>query len=173
MNQLTDEILNEYLEGNLSIQEMKEVETLLASSETDSKRFAALKLVHHELSHLKEFETSKDFTQLVVSKLNKKFKLPRQQNFFVVMVVSVFILICIGIVGYTAASIISSSSTQTDSIQIAENVEQVSRVLINEIKNIFSSKNLSFIGLIFSLGVLISAYFFFENQKQRKVNLFI
>ena len=83
MNSLTDEILNEYLDGNLDEQKVIEVEKQLATSENDRKRFNALKVIHDELSQLKEDETSENFTQLAISKLGKKFELPRNQKYFV------------------------------------------------------------------------------------------
>ncbi len=171
MNLLTDEILNEYLDGNLDEQKASEVEKQLASSENDRKRFNALKFIHDELSQLKEDKTSEDFTRLVISKLGKKFELPRQQKYFVFIIASIFIFISVGIVAYIATTIISTSSPQTESIQVTETVHQLSNGLIHELKNIFSSKNLSLIGLVFSLGIIISGYFFFENQKRNKANL--
>jgi anti-sigma factor RsiW len=171
MNLLTDEILNEYLDGNLDEQKIIEVEKLLASSESNRKSFKVLKVIHDELSQLKEDETSEDFTQQVISKLGKKFELPRNQKYFVLVIASIFILICVGIVAYTTTAIISSAAPQTESIQVTETVHQVSNGLIYELKKIFSSKNLSLIGLIFSLGIIISGYFFFENQKRNKANL--
>jgi len=171
MNLLTDEILNEYLDGNLDEQKVIEIEKLLASSESDRKSFKALKVIHDELSQLKEDETNEDFTQHVISRLGKKFELPRNQKYFVLVIASIFILICVGIVAYTATAIISSTAPQTESIQVTETVHQVSNGLIYELKKIFSSKNLSLIGLIFSLGIIISGYFFFENQKRNKANL--
>ncbi len=171
MNLLTDEILNDYLDGNLNEQKRKEIEKILASSESDRQNFRALKIIHDELSQLKEDETSQDFTQIVISKLNKKFELPRNQKYFVFVIASIFILICVGIVAYVATAIISTSSPQTESIQVTETVHQVSNGLIYELKKIFSSKNLSIIGLVFSLGIMISGYFFFENQKRNKANL--
>ncbi len=171
MNLLTDEILNEYLDGNLDKQKANEVEKLLASSENDRKRFNALKVIHDELSQIKEDETSEDFTRLVISKLGKKFELPRQQKYFVFIIASIFIFISVGIVAYTATTIISTSSPQSESIEVTKTVHQLSNGLIHELKQIFNSKNLSLIGLIFSLGIMISGYFFFEHQKRNKANL--
>jgi anti-sigma factor RsiW len=171
MNLLTDEILNEYLDGNLDEQKRIEVEKLLASSENDRKRFSALKIIHGELSQIKEDETREDFTPLVISKLGKKFELPHHQKYFIFIIASIFILISVGIVAYITTAIISSSAPQTESFQVTETVHQLSNGLIYELKKIFSSKNLSLIGLIFSLGIMISGYFFFENQKRNKANL--
>ena len=139
--------------------------------ENSRRRFNALKVIHDELSQIKEDETSEDFTRIVISKLNKKFELPLNQKYFVFVIASIFILICVGIVAYVSTAIISTSSPQTESIQVTETVHQVSNGLIYELKQIFSSKNLSIIGLVFSLGIMISGYFFFENQKRNKANL--
>ena len=171
MNLLTDEILNEYLDGNLDEQKANEIVKLLASSENERKRFNALKVIHQELSQLKEDKTSEDFTQSVITKLGKKFELPHHQKYFVFAIASIFIFICVGIVIYIATAIISSSVPQTESFQVTETVHQLSNGLIHELKQIFNSKNLSLIGLIFSLGIMISGYFFFENQKRNKANL--
>ena len=171
MNLLTDEILNEYLDGNLDEQKASEVEKQLASSENDRKRFNAFKVIHDELSQLKEDKTSEDFTRHVISKLGKKFELPRNQKYFIYIIASIFILISVGIVAYTVTVIISTSSPQSESIEVTETVHQLSNGIIHELKQIFNSKNLSLIGLIFSLGIMISGYFFFENQKRNKANL--
>jgi len=39
-----------------------------------------------------------------------------------------------------------------------------------ELKKMFSGKNLSIIGSISSLAIIISGYFFFEHQKRVKEN---
>jgi len=171
MNLLNDEILNKYLDGNLDEQKANEVKKLLASSENDMKRFNALKIIHDELSQIKEDKTSEEFTQLVISKLGKKFELPRHQKYFIFIITSIFIFISVGIVAYTVTTILSTSSPQSESIEITETVHKLSNGLIQELKQIFSSKNLSLIGLIFSLGIMISGYFFFEHQKRNKANL--
>ena len=171
MNLLTDEILNEYLDGSLDEQKANEVEKQLASCENEMKRFNALKVIHHELSQLKEDKTSEDFTRHVISKLCKKFEIPHNQKYFIFIISSIFIFISVGIVAYTVTVIISTSSPQSESIEVTETVHQLSNGIIHELKQIFNSKNLSLIGLIFSLGIMISGYFFFENQKRNKANL--
>ncbi len=173
MNLLTNEILNDYLDDNLDEQKRVEVEKILASSKSDRQNFKLLKFIHDELSQLKEDKTSEDFTQKVVTQLSKKFELPRNQKYFVFVMASIFIFIAVSIVAYIATSIISASPPQTESLQVTETVHQLSNGLIYELKNLFNSKNLSLIGLIFSLGIVISGYFFFENQKRNKAKLSI
>ena len=169
MNLLSDEILNKYLDGELDKNQSAEIEEILNKSENDRKRFSALKLIHKELSLMQEDKVSVDFTNNVMARVNKKFALPKQQNYFIVSISSILVLICLVIVTYVVTAIISSSAPQTESLQITETVNRFGSGLILELKKLFSGKNLSIIGSVFSLGILISGYFFFEQQKRRKL----
>jgi anti-sigma factor RsiW len=169
MNLLSDEILNKYLDGELDKNQSAEIEEILNKSENDRKRFSALKLIHKELSLMQEDKVSVDFTNAVMARVNKKFALPKQQNYFIISIASILVLVCLGIVAYVVTAIISSSAPQTESLQITETVNRFGNVLILELKKLFSGKNLSIIGSVFSLGILISGYFFFEQQKRRKL----
>ena len=171
MNLLSDEMLNKYLDGELDKNQSDEIEEILSKSEYDRKRFSALKLIHKELSLMQEDKVSADFTKNVMARVNKKFALPKQQNYFIISIASILALFCLGIVVYVVTSIISSSAPQTESLQITETVNRFGNVLILELKKLFSGKNLSIIGSVFSLGILISGYFFFEHQKRSKINL--
>jgi anti-sigma factor RsiW len=169
MNLLTDEILNKYLDGELDKNQSAEIEEILNKSENDRKRFSVLKLIHNELSLMQEDKVSVDFTINVMARVSKKFALPKQQNYFIISISSVMLLICIVIITYVVTAIISSSAPQTESLQITETVNRFGNGLILELKKLFSGKNMSIIGSVFSLGILISGYFFFEQQKRRKL----
>lgn len=169
MNLLSDEILNKYIDGELDKNQSAEIEEILNKSENDRKRFSALKLIHKELSLMQEDKVSVDFTNNVMARVNKKFALPKQQNYFIVSISSILVLVCLVIVTYVVTAIISSSAPQTESLQITETVNRFGNGLILELKKLFSGKNLSIIGSVFSLGILISGYFFFEQQKRRKL----
>ncbi|MGB5848408.1 MAG: hypothetical protein WBH40_07970 [Ignavibacteriaceae bacterium] len=171
MNLLSDEILNKYLDGELDKNQSAEIEEILNKSENDRKRFIALKLIHKELSLMQEDKVSADFTNNVMARVNKKFALPKQQNYFIVSITSILVLVCLVIVTYVVTAVISSSAPQTESLQITETVNRFGSGLILELKRLFSGKNLSIIGSVFSLGILISGYFFFEHQKRSKINL--
>lgn len=171
MNLLSDEILNKYIDGELNASQIEEVKTVLEKSEDDRKRFSTLKIVHEKLSLIQEDEISEDFTNLVMAKISKPFTVPRRQKYFIISITSIFILVCLGIVGYVASIIISSSASQTESIQMTETVQKIGNGLISELRKLFSGSELSIIGSVLSLAILISGYFFFEHQKQTKANL--
>ena len=171
MNLLSDEILNKYLDGELDQEKIAEVESTLEKSEPDMKRFNVLKLVHSNLSSMKEEQVSEDFTLRLMKNLNKKFVLPKQQKYLIVSVSSFIVLICLGILGYVISAILSAPVSHSQPLQVMESVQNVTTGLITELKKIFSGTNLSIIGSIISFALIISGYLFFEQQKQIKSRL--
>ena len=171
MNLLSDEILNKYLDGELDAEQVEEVKSALENSEEDRKRFNALKIVHDKLSAIREDAVSENFTNLVMARIAKPLAVPRKQKYFIISIVTIFILVCLGIVGYVASMVISSAAPNTESIQVTETVQKLGSGLIMELKKLFSGSGLSIMGSVLSLAILISGYFFFEHQKQTKANL--
>ena len=171
MNLISDEILNKYLDDELAPEKIKEVEAALKDSKPDIKRFQALKLVHDNLSSIKEEKVSEDFTSRLMNKLNKKFVLPKQQKYFILSISSFIVLVCLGILGYVIATILSAPVPQSEPVQVTETVQRVTTVLVNELQRLFSGNGLSIVGSIISFALIITGYIFFERQKQMKTRL--
>ena len=171
MMNITDEILNKYFDGELSKQETAEVNSALSTSEEIRKRYNALRLVHEQLSKIEMENVSADFTAKLMRRLPHKIKVPRQQKYFFAAISFVIIIICLGIVGYVTAAIVSSFPAQTSSSDFIDSFNNFSSVFVSEMERLFKGRSLSIIGSVFSFGILISGYFFFEYQKKAKANL--
>ncbi|MGD8305898.1 MAG: hypothetical protein PVF17_04525 [Ignavibacteria bacterium] len=171
MNKLTDDILNKYFDGDLDNKSIEEVEDIIKSSESERKKINAFKVLHQELSTLREDQVSRDFTDNIMKRISRRSVTARTQKYFIIAMFSFIILLCLGVVGYVVYTIISSVSAPSEPTQVTETAKQLGNGLITELTKIFSGKNLSIIGSVFSLGILISGYFFFERQKQAKANL--
>ncbi len=63
MIQITDEILNKYLDSELNREQTEQVKSAIRNSEELQRKFNALKLVHDNLSIIKEDEVSPGFTE--------------------------------------------------------------------------------------------------------------
>lgn len=173
MNQITDEILNRYLDDELSREEINEVESALKTSDELRRKYSALKLVHEKLYKLREEEVSSGFTELLMKQIaQKKFTLPKQQKYFIASIATFITLLCLVIFGFSISTMISSASSSVSNTDtIVNSAERLSDGLVNVVTQIFSGEGLSIIGSIFSLIVIISGYFFFEMQKRSKTNL--
>jgi len=173
MIQITDELLNKYLDGELSREEAEKVKSGLRTSEELQRKYNALKLVHEKLFDLKEYEVSSAFTDTLMKQIvRKKFAIPKQQKYFIVSIATFITLLCLVIFGFVISAIISSApSSIGESKSVLDSVGNLSDGLVKILQHLFSGKGLSIIGSIFSLLIIVSGYFFFEMQKRAKANL--
>jgi len=172
MIQITDEILNKYLDGELNREEVEQVKSALHNSEDFQKKFNVLKIVHDNLSIVKEDELSPGFTDKLMKQILKRSTVPKQQKYFIASVVTFITLLCLVIFGLSISAMISATSSSIgDSNSVFDSVSGLSGGLVKALQHLFSGAGLSIIGSIFSLIVLISGYFFFEMQKRSKANL--
>ena len=167
MIQITDEILNKYLDGELSVEEVKQIKSTLHNSDELQRKYNALKLVHDSLSFLKEDEVSPAFTEKLMKQLVVRTTVPKQQKYFIASVVTFISILCLVIFGFSISAIISASSSSKEETKSVFD----SGGLVEALQQLFSGAGLSIIGSIFSIIVLISGYFFFEMQKRTKADL--
>jgi len=172
MIQITDEILNKYLDSELNREQAEQVKSAIRNSEELQRKFNALKLVHDNLSIIKEDEVSPGFTDKLMKQIVKRSVVPKQQKYFIASVATFITLLCLVIFGFSISAMISATSSSIgDSKSIFDSVSGLSEGLVKALQHLFSGAGLSIIGSIFSIIVLISGYFFFEMQKRSKADL--
>jgi hypothetical protein len=173
MIQITDEILNKYLDSELNKEQAEQVKSAIRNSEELQRKFNALKLVHDNLSIIKEDEVSPGFTEKLMKKIVvRKSVVPKQQKYFIASVATFITLLCLVIFGFSISAMISATSSSIgDSKSVFDSVSGLSEGLVKALQHLFSGAGLSIIGSIFSIIVLISGYFFFEMQKRSKADL--
>lgn len=171
MNKLSDELLNKYIDKELSQAELQLVKNILENSESERKKLKALQLVHDGLKNLTQDQTSPGFTSIVMNKLTKKSKAKKEQRNFILSISSIFITISLGIIGYFVYILVTGPSTDSGSLVLVQDSMNTLKYITDPIKNLLSGKNIEIIGSVFSLGLLISVYFLFESIKQNRHNL--
>ena len=173
MTKITDEILNKYLDEELSREESELIKSEIRTSEELQKKYNALKLIHEKLFDMKEDEVSPAFTDKIMNQIvRRKFAIPKQQKYFIVSIATFITLLCLVIFGFVISAIISSApSSIGESKSVLDSVSNLSDGLVKTLQHLFSGPGLSIIGSIFSIVLLISGFFFFEMQKRSKANL--
>lgn len=166
MIKLDDNILNRYIDGEFDSGLAQQIKTQIESSPEDMKKYKALLFVHNELRRLPIDEVSPNFTADLMLKIQRSLKSKKEQNFFVISVLSFFFLISLGIIGYLLANYIFTA--EPGSSDFLSQVTQRSEDFVTLLKNFFSKGNISIIGSIFSFVLLISGYFFYESIKHSK-----
>ena len=171
MNKLSDEILNRYIDNELSQAELKMVHDQLQSSEEDRKKLLALQLLHSNLKNVKSESVSPDFTGKLMKRIMKKSKAKKEQRIFIFSISSIFVIIALGIIGYVMSLIFAAPPTTGGTVTGTRETVTVLENLVEPIRGFLSKTNISMIGSIFSLGLLISIYFIFDLVKHTKGNL--
>jgi hypothetical protein len=167
MIKLTDEILNKYIDGELDSDTLNEVREALNSSDELRKRLRALQMVHAGLNNIKPDEVTPNFTRLVMSKIQKELKVKKEERFFIFSISSVFVALSLIIIGYVIY-LLAFSSKASKPLQVITNFSNTFEKGILFFKTFLGSINTSILGSIFSLIIIISAYFLFENIKRTK-----
>ncbi|OGU72412.1 MAG: hypothetical protein A2V93_12055 [Ignavibacteria bacterium RBG_16_34_14] len=166
MIELNDDLLNKYIDGELDREMMEQIKEKLESSHQDMMKYRMLLSVHNELKKMPAEEVSSSFTSNLMLKVQRSLKSKREQNFFIVSVLSLFFLICVGIIGYLIANYIFTA--QPNSSDVVTQFTEHSEDFITLLKNFFSKGNISIIGSVFSFILLISGYFFYDSLKHSK-----
>ncbi len=171
MIQLNDEILNQYIDGELNQAALIEVKELLKKSDDGRRRLAALQRVHGELGKIKIYETGADFTSLLMAKIRKNAISIKKDRYFVFSISTIFMIISLAIIGYVFTIAVGSSSSGSMSTNSIDYYINYFTNALETVRNILSAKNISIIGSIFSFGIIITGYIFFENLRHAKRRL--
>ncbi len=99
-------------------------------------------------------------------KVQRSLKSKKEQNFFIVSVLSLFFLICLGIIGFLIANYIFTAEPSSPDL-LTQFTERTNSFVVL-LRNLFSKGNISIIGSVFSFVLIISGYFFYENIKHSK-----
>ena len=164
MRTLRDEVLNKYIDGELSRDEMREAEEAIKNSWEDRVELIALQNTDSSLRKLTLLEVKSNFTSLVMNKIQRSLRSRQEQKKFIVGVVSIFMVMCLAIVGIVGFEIIRNSNPVTPTI-LKDSIKYVTSAS-GFIAHLLNSKNLSIVGSAFSLGFIISVWFFFDYSKR-------
>ena len=171
MIELTDEILNKYIDGELDYDTIQLVREKLAQSGQDRKRFAALQAVHYHLGKIKTCEVSPAFTSSIMSKILKNAKAKKEDRNFILSISSILIAVCLASVIYLLVIIAGQAGSTTAAGQNINRYVEFAIKNLSSLKELFTNQNVSILGSIFSLGMLVIAYFFYESLRQTKRRL--
>jgi len=165
MTDLNDNLLNKFIDGDLSNEMMDEVKRKFESSSEEMLHYKMLLSVHNKLKNLPGEEVTPGFTADLMVKVKRSLKSKREQNFFIVSVLSLFLLISIGIIGYLIAYYLFTAESGSSDVLTQFTIRFDDFTIL--LKNFFSRGNVTIIGSVFSFILIISGYFFYDSLKHR------
>jgi len=163
MKTLSDDVLNKYIDGELSRDEMREVEEVFKNSREDRIELNALQNTDRSLKNLKLLEVKSNFTSVVMNKIQRSLRSRQEQKKFIVTIVSIFLVMCLAVAGIVGFEIVRNFNPGTSNA-IKESAKYISSAS-EFISRIMNSRNISILGGVFSIGLVISAWFFFDYSR--------
>lgn len=168
MKKITDEILNKYIDNELSAAEIEELKNLLSLNPDDLDKLTALRFVHSSLRKLEHDKAPDHIASSIMSRIEAISIVKGRSFSFFYWIVGVFSLMIIGLFGYIL-SLISPTESESSSI-------------VDGITNYFSSFSISFnfglssnlillIGASLSIILLIAFYFLVVSHREFKNSL--
>ena len=142
MNKLNDDLLNDFVDNNLSASKVSEINKIIQEDENELIKLRSHKFVHQTLKEIHVDDAPHNFTQKVMSKISETVSASYETGYFFKFVIATFVLIITGLLIY--------------SIKVpAETNEKLSFQFRNEIMNKFINSLPSLLGYFNSSSVLI------------------
>lgn len=168
---LTDEILNRYIDNELSPEELSQFNDLLEEDEEALTKLRALKLVNGTLYEIEPDTAPHNITLNVMNKLGAVSKQVKQAKTFFNLVIGGFGLVILGVFGYMISLLDFSGEESTAVTGIVEDLSKNVNDSISLLSNFAANESVVYIGLILSAVLLVTGYFVFESHKKFKDEL--
>lgn len=173
MKKNIDELLNNYIDNQLTNEEIEDVRSILAADNQAINKLNALRTVHNSLQKLETMQAPVGFTERFMKVLNTAPVESGQNNYFFYSVVGFFGILIIGIMAF----VISSINWNFQSMDLSSYIEPVKSEIEkngSQALSVFKNKTVLMISSSMVLLLLILAYFGFESHKnlKKKINSF-
>lgn len=174
MKKNIDELLNDYIDNQLSVDELEEIKSLLEKDRQLGSRLKALRVVHQSLQQIETSPAPVGFTERLMEKLHLAPAAYKQKkNYFFFGVVGFFGLMIVGIL----VAVVLSLDWNLGNLNLSNYVDQAKSGIAkrgSETLSLFKNKTVLMISSSMVLLLLILAYFGFESHKnlKKKINSF-
>lgn len=166
---VTEEILNKYIDNELSATEVKELKDYLSENPEEVEKLKALKLVDNVLKEM-EFESApQNFTERMMERLNVTYSTKAGNNSFIKIVFAFFGLGFIGITLFGISQMSLSSSEKNDNF--IEHIFKRLGEILPSFSFSISSETFMLIVSILVLVTLIATYIIVNSHKVFKNNI--
>jgi hypothetical protein len=171
MKNVSDELLNRYIDGELSAQEIDKLENELAGDSSLVDRLKALKMTDSVLKSMEHESAPENVVQKIMHKIESVTSVRNQKPYFLYGIVSFIAFITLAAVGLVLSQLPAESEDSLPiepfinklTVAVSENANVISKVLQNPV--------ILLIGASLTLLSLIAAYYLFDAHKTFKKKL--
>ena len=172
MKKLTDDILNRYVDGELTNSEAAEMFDLIKNDDDALNKLKAHKMVDRLLRDMEVYQAPRLLTDNIMSRINKKFSKKAESSNFIKIILSIFCLLIIGTLGYFFSLARNENiSASGEDISFVNDIKNFLLGIDIEYSLIFQNNLILYIGIFLTVMLLFSALFLFDSHREFKQKL--
>jgi hypothetical protein len=168
---LTDEILNKYLDGELSSDELKELNSLIEVDPDALNTLKTHKFVDKTLSKIETEPAPVGFTQRVMNIISSASSVRNKKFYFFRFIVSLFGLLISGTIFFIINSLPKPVPESDTSLKVVDTATKFLSENFGGVSDLLNNNTLMMIGGMLTIILLISGYFVLESHKSFKQKL--
>ena len=171
MKELTDEILNKYVDDELSTTELSQLKELIAADDEALKKLKAHKLADQILHKMEITPAPSKFTERVMERIYSIAPKKVRRSFFIPGVISIFSMGIVGIFVYIFTTPAPASDPDSKTVSIINDAQEMVSQKVGDFSAFFSNETILLVGSFLTFVLLLSAYFMINSHKNFKHNL--
>ena len=168
---LTDEILNKYLDGELSSDELKELNSLIEENPDALSTLKTHKFVDKTLSKIETESAPVGFTQRVMNIIASASSVRSKKFYFFRFIVFMFGLLISGTIFTILISLPEVEQESETSLKVVDTATKFLSENFGGLSDLLNNNTLIMIGGMLTIILLISGYFVLESHKSFKQKL--
>ncbi|OGU55879.1 MAG: hypothetical protein A2V66_18120 [Ignavibacteria bacterium RBG_13_36_8] len=171
MKKITDEILNKFVDEELSVEELNELKELIAQDEEALRLLKAHKFADRILHKLSVTPAPKNFTERVMDKIYLLMPAKPRKNHFFYGVIGTFILGIVGVFVYIFSLPASEPDSSSKTVSIINEAQEFIGKNVGRFSSFLSNDTILIVGSFLTFILLLGGYFMVSSHKSFKQNI--
>ncbi|MFH1196732.1 MAG: hypothetical protein V1720_13600 [bacterium] len=170
MNNLNDELINQYIDKELDSAQVNELKKIIESNPDELKKLKTHQFVDQTLYELEAVPAPDNFTERFMQKLNSVLPAKYSNFKFFKVIIGIFGLLILG----TLVSVFLIPAPQNGSSMFSDYIDKIKEIISQKnisLDGLFSNKTILFIGGFLTCMMMIMAYFIIDSHKTLKHKL--
>ncbi|MCH7973695.1 MAG: hypothetical protein IH949_07400 [Bacteroidetes bacterium] len=168
MKYLSDEMLNNYIDNELSAEENEIIIKILKNSAVDKAKYIELKKIDEGLKNITPLKISQNFTSDFMKRLRLITIRNKKQKRFIIFISSILVAPIIALSGIALYEVIKKSIVSVKEIPIIKDFSFNTSFITKGLENVFTPDKISFLGISLSLVIFILLFFLIEEIRKTK-----
>lgn len=168
MKYLSDEVLNNYIDNELSAEENEIISKILKNSSVDKTKYIELRKIDEGLKKITPVKTSLNFTSDFMKRLRLITIRNKKQKRFIIFISSILVAPIIALSGIALYEVIKKSIVSAKEIPIIKDFSFNTSFIMKGFENFFTPDKISFLGISLSLVIFILLFFLIEEIRKTK-----